>query len=70
MHYVIYVFSYYIVLLVICCGVGVSEGSSEGMFEGNSAACASVRPLNNTTKMPKDPDERAFLQTIMTPELA
>ena len=31
------------VLLVIYCGIGVSEGSWEGTCEGNSAACASVR---------------------------
>ena len=33
----------YMVLLVIYCGIGVSEGSWEGTCEANSAPCVSVR---------------------------
>ena len=40
----------YMVSLAIHCGLGVSEGSWEGTCEGNSAACASVRSEDNTTK--------------------
>ena len=32
----------YMVLVVIYCSTGVSEGDSEGACEGNSAACVSA----------------------------